>query len=57
MAISSVSSPNALTQLYTGLSGDSKPTAGVQAFALFIESDTGTIYRYSGTAWNVATFI
>ena len=52
MSISSVSSPNALTQLYEGLSSDTKPTVGVQAFALFKETDTGNVYEYSGAAWH-----
>ena len=51
MSISSVSSANALTQLYEGLSSDAKPTVGVLPFAKYFESDTGSIYEYSGASW------
>jgi len=51
MSISSVSSPNAKTQLYEGLSSDTKPSVGVQAFAEFSEADTGDKYIYSGSSW------
>lgn len=57
MAIASVSSTTALTQLYKGLAADTKPTENVQAFALFIETDTSDIYRYSGTSWTIVTFM
>ena len=55
MTIASVSTPNALTQLYEGLSSDTKPTVGVQPFALFKETDTGNVYEYSGTSWQQTT--
>ena len=57
MAIASVSSTTALTQLYKGFAADTKPTENVQAFALFIETDTSDIYRYSGTSWTIVTFM
>lgn len=57
MAVESVPSANALTKLMVGLSTDTKPTQNVLAFTLFIESDTGTIYRFSGDSWFVATFM
>lgn len=37
---------------YTGLSGDTKPTTGVVAGSLFIETDTGAQYEFvGGTTW------
>ncbi len=51
MAVSSIISSSALTQLYYGLSADTKPAAGVQAFALFMETDTGNVFEYSGGQW------
>ncbi len=51
MAVSSIISSSALTQLYYGLSADTKPSAGVQAFALFMETDTGNVFEYSGGQW------
>jgi len=54
--INQVSSANALTQLYSAISTDAKPTVAVLAFSLIIEEDTGDIYRYSGTTWFLATF-
>lgn len=57
MAVQTVSSANALTHLYVGDSTDAKPTQNVLAFSLFIERDTGTIYRFSGASWFVATFM
>jgi len=57
MAVETVPSANALTKLFVGDSSDDKPTQNVLAFSLFIESDTGTIFRYSGASWYIATFM
>ncbi len=51
MAVSSINSSSALTQLYYGLSTDTKPAAGVQVFALFMETDHGNVFEYSGGQW------
>ena len=39
--------------IYTGLSSDTKPTAGVglMAGSVFIETDTGRMYTWDGTDW------
>lgn len=36
---------------YIGESTDTKPTAGLQLGTEFFESDTGSTYIYTGTAW------
>ena len=36
---------------YVGLSTDTKPTTNVELGAFFSESDTGTIYTWTGSAW------
>ena len=36
---------------YLGLSTDTKPTIGVRIGTEFYETDTGTTYIYSGSAW------
>lgn len=51
MAIGSISSPSAITQLFRGLSTDAKPTQNVEPFALFFESDTDDVYEFGGTTW------
>lgn len=40
-------------QRWLGLSTDAKPTGDVSAGSSFMETDTGRIYRYDGTAWTV----
>ena len=47
MALDGISS----TQKFKGLSTDTKPTQNVQAMSLFIETDTGSVFEYSGTSW------
>ena len=39
------------TQEFRGLSTDSKPTAGVETNALFLELDTGDFYYFDGENW------
>lgn len=40
------------TRRYTGLAGDTKPTtSGVIKGAVFIETDTGAAFEYTGSAW------
>ena len=48
MAIDSVPTP----QKFKGLSTDTKPTDNVPALSVFIETDTGSVFEYSGTSWN-----
>lgn len=36
---------------FKGLSTDTKPTQNVPAMSLFIETDTGSVYEFSDTAW------
>ena len=50
MTVSSVSN-SGQTPRYSGLSTDTKPTVGVEAFAEFMETDTGKVFRYTGTQW------
>jgi len=38
-------------QKFKGLSSDTKPTQNVPAISVFIETDTGNEYEYSGTSW------
>lgn len=40
---------------YIGLSGDVKPTTGVNPGIQFYETDTGATYIYTGSAWVVKT--
>lgn len=37
---------------YLGLNSDTKPTEGVKVNALFEETDTGAIFKFSGVKWN-----
>ncbi len=46
MALKRATNPH----LYVGLAGDTKPTAGVPAGSVFIESDTGEKHIYDGTS-------
>lgn len=39
-------------QRFTGLSSDTKPTAGVRPGATFYESDTLTTFIFDGSAWS-----
>ncbi len=39
---------------YVGLSSDTKPTDSVSALSTFEESDTGNLYDYDGTSWNIS---
>jgi len=55
MTVKSVPSHKALTQLFEGLSSDTKPSVNVESYALFIENDTGTIYQYTGATWQIYT--
>ena len=50
MTVTSVSNSGSAPR-YGGLSTDTKPTQGIEPFAEFMESDTGAIYRYTGTQW------
>ena len=38
-------------QEHIGASSDSKPTTGVPAGSTFEETDTGSFYIYTGSAW------
>lgn len=44
---------NNLTDEYSGLSTDSKPTDGVRNGSIFVEIDTGDVYFFNeaGPAW------
>jgi hypothetical protein len=42
-----------LGQHYQGVSGDTKPTAGVAAGSIFDALDTGQRYVYDGSAWQL----
>lgn len=37
--------------LYTGLSGDTKPTTGVVTGTRFIETNTGAEFLFDGSGW------
>jgi hypothetical protein len=37
---------------WTGLAADTKPTTGVPTGSTFLETDTGLIYYWNGTAWS-----
>lgn len=50
MTISSAK-PNVRQRIITGLSTDTKPTEFIEAGTEFIETDTGTIYFYTGSSW------
>ncbi len=54
MAIASTSSE--VKRLY-GLAADTKPTQNVEPFSLFLETDTGIVFRYSGTTWYVTNTV
>lgn len=34
-----------------GLSGDDKPTTGIEINTLFLELDTGIVYYFTGETW------
>lgn len=36
---------------YTGLAADIKPTTNVPVGSIFIETDTGFLYIWTGSAW------
>src|SRR5678815_2832482 len=38
--------------IYLGLSTDTKPTTGVVTGAIFLETNTGLVFYYSGSVWN-----
>lgn len=41
---------------YSGLSGDTKPTANIGDLATFWETDTGFLYTWSGSAWVLSPY-
>lgn len=41
---------NYTPQIYTGLAADTKPTSGVKPLDEFMETDTGDVYKYYGSA-------
>jgi hypothetical protein len=38
-------------EIYAGLSTDTKPTTGIPAGAMFIETNTGSIFVWNGSSW------
>jgi hypothetical protein len=47
--------PTISNHLLYGLSTDTKPTTGYSTNSLFVESDTGSVYYWSGSSWNLFT--
>ncbi|GMR21490.1 MAG: hypothetical protein BMS9Abin36_2091 [Gammaproteobacteria bacterium] len=52
-----ISSTRTEVKRFYGLSTDTKPTQNVEPFSLFLETDTGIVFRYSGTTWYVTNSI
>ena len=50
MSLSSASSSDR-SLIITGLSTDTKPTTTAKATNKFLETDTGSVYSYSGSSW------
>lgn len=40
-------------QRYLGLSSDTKPTIGVSAGSIYVETNTSDRYAYNGSAWSL----
>ena len=40
--------------VYSGLSGDTKPTTNLTTGNLFVETDTDKVFMWNGSAWDIA---